>query len=925
MLVDRVRPLHGVGVRAAAGGEHNLRLARLFHHRQPVDPRLRSGGDLDRPRPARDRPAVLDHAGDVEPLDLKLRSDRHRFIGVVVEDAREGHGVADDEEPRPLEAGDERPPGPGGRAADPELVALRGGAGGRLPSGQRVGVLDAHRHRAVLVGDEVRLPEDGGAEIAAHHDRRLGAGLVPTTLAVRWPRHPRRHGRRGGDRFVTHFHSHGRIRRRVAVGVGVDAPPAEPPRPYLARFPAIDRPLEVIEPAILVVTQHETGIDELILVKLHQLHVALVVEGARGPHDVRPLPVVEEELPRVRGVVLLDVVDRFIDERKRHLGHDGAAVDVASGHRQQAFILGLVGVAVGSDLDLEEVLHRRHDDVLAVDEDLTVADHHGVQIDVGDVPLADRQRHELDGAGDVDDLVVVQVVTLDREEHVAVVGGNAQHDRRGLPGAEGVLVDDDLDAALAVSEVGGGAVGHPHRRLGGDGGGRITLARRDAPPRDAVVAVGLGGEGEGGLALGVGRELLGEDVLRRVAAELESPGSGIPLDRRGKDLQPAAGILEGPAGDFPAGGIEPHLDPPLAGHLDRSRHRDRLVVGVEGLEIDLDLVAGPVEVVLGPRIDVVPLPRHPDGVGADDLPARGVGDAGLDPVLEVLAAAHGGVEGERDPAGAVGLERLLLDDLARTAPIVRRPLAVVPGVVAGRHPVVIERLLVDEHGDVGVGHRPAEVVIGFNGHLDGLADAEGLLAPLVVAGRGHRDLELRQLVLLEAKELGVADRPPPLAGPEGDLVLAEGHRLAQLEPAPGAAEGVERELALVDLAAGAGDLVRDDALLRRGVARSVVGPGGDLPLNRLARAVGGPIGARVDLPRSRARRPGKTGAGAEGLAITGRGGHQEAVVPLAGPGLRVYGEPAQPLAIGLGDLVGAGPALVEVAVVPQAHPGPGNG
>ena len=166
---------------------------------------------------------------------------------------------------------------------------------------------------------------------------------------------------------------------------------------------------------------------------------------------------------------------------------------------ERSFFARLILFAIGFHIDRQKLLHRRHDDLLRVDKQLRVADHRGAEIDVRNMLLFDRQLDQFRRAGDVDQLVTVEIFAFDAEQHVAIVGWNRQHHRRRLSGAERIFVDDDLDAVVTIAKIGG--------RVGGDEDVGLRLDRRQeaialgsarqrltALPRDAIVAFALGRE-----------------------------------------------------------------------------------------------------------------------------------------------------------------------------------------------------------------------------------------------------------------------------------------------------------------------------------------------------------------------------------------------------------------------------------------------
>ena len=247
------------------------------------------------------------------------------------------------------------------------------------------------------------------------------------------------------------------------------------------------------------------------------------------------------------------------------------------------------------------------------------------------------------------------------------------------------------------------------------------------------------------------------------------------------------------------------------------------------------------------------------------------------------------------------------------------PVAVKPRVVARRRPPVIKRFLVDEHLDVGARDGPSEKVARLDLGLDGVADTEGPGAPGVVPGHAHEDLELRQLVFLQAKQRRRTDRVTAPGCRERHLVLAQRQRLAQHEFGPGSPERVELEHALVDFAARPADLVPDGLLGGRRVAAAVVRSRSDLPPDGLQRPVGGPVGGRVDGPLPGAAGMTEPAAHRERLPAVDRGCHEIAVIPLAVARARIHREPGQSVVPGLLDGLAAGEAVVPVRVGPQLH------
>src|SRR6266545_5096227 len=99
---------------------------------------------------------------------------------------------------------------------------------------------------------------------------------------------------------------------------------------------------------------------------------------------------------------------------------------VARGDGERALFPRLVLLAVGFHFDREETLRWGNDDLFGVRENLAVADHHRAQEDVGCVPLLNRNLDEFDRAGEVDELITVQILALDAEENVAIRSRSVQ-------------------------------------------------------------------------------------------------------------------------------------------------------------------------------------------------------------------------------------------------------------------------------------------------------------------------------------------------------------------------------------------------------------------------------------------------------------------------------------------------------------------
>src|SRR5690349_4860473 len=148
----------------------------------------------------------------------------------------------------------------------------------------------------------------------------------------------------------------------------------------------------------------------------------------------------------------------------------------------------------------------------------------------------DVKLHELDCTGDMDQLIVVEVVCFSREEHIAVGAGHAEQNRSGLSGLESIFVHDDLQAALAIAELGGAVARHPDSGLSAD---RLRDARQRvsagfACPQDAVVPFAFGSESKFRLTFAGRLYRAFQDVVVLIAAKLELPGLGARRNRRWK-------------------------------------------------------------------------------------------------------------------------------------------------------------------------------------------------------------------------------------------------------------------------------------------------------------------------------------------------------------------------------------------------------
>ena len=556
------------------------------------------------------------------------------------------------------------------------------------------------------------------------------------------------------------------------------------------------------------------------------------------------------ELPWVAGVILLDVEDRLVRQAERDFRRDRLAVVVAGADDQRAFGAWLVRISIRLHLDRQEVLRRRDDDLFIVGEQLLIHNHGGGEEYVRHVLVGDRHFDQLRRPGHVYQTIAVDALGLDGEQHIAVVGRDGQHHRRGLAGAEGVLVHDEVHPAGTVAELLRLLRGDADRRLGQD----RAVAGIVALPRHPVVPRARRRKDELRVAVGVGLDTLRQNVLALVAAEFQLPRllvrRGASWESRTSDVNRESHLR----GNFINRDLlpvrtDPDFYPVLTRHLDFTNDLLRILIGIERLDIDPHAILRTIDIMLGMQVHVVLLLRHANGRIGDDFAPGGIRHASLDVIFEVLPDVPWGFKLEDDVAGGVGLQRLLLDKLFAVA--VRAPiqsLVVVPAELVRRLPMVIKRPLVDQHLHVGVGDRAAEVVVGLDAALDDVADTESLRQTILIGRRIDCYLEFGQLVLFEPQELSRADILA-LVVFKFDLELAERHLVGQLELAPGAAEGVQLDHFLLYLrAAGVANDVLERLSGGREVLAVLIATGDELPFRGVARAIRRAVGEGVDSP-----------------------------------------------------------------------------
>ncbi len=105
-------------------------------------------------------------------------------------------------------------------------------------------------------------------------------------------------------------------------------------------------------------------------------------------------------------------------------------------------------------------------------------------------------------------------------------------------------------------------------------------------------------------------------------------------------------------------------------YLDRSQGLDRLIIRIQGLDVDLDSVLRTVEVVERVQIGKVGLAGNPHRTSPHDLTTGGVPDTSLDFILLILITVGGGFKGEQGPAINICFDLLSANNLSSPTTIV---------------------------------------------------------------------------------------------------------------------------------------------------------------------------------------------------------------------------------------------------------------
>ena len=81
-------------------------------------------------------------------------------------------------------------------------------------------------------------------------------------------------------------------------------------------------------------------------------------------------------------------------------------------------------LAIGLYVNRKKLLHGRNDDLLLVDIELRLTNHRGIEINVRDMLVLDRQFNELCRSGDMNQFVAIEIFAFHTEENVAIGGGD---------------------------------------------------------------------------------------------------------------------------------------------------------------------------------------------------------------------------------------------------------------------------------------------------------------------------------------------------------------------------------------------------------------------------------------------------------------------------------------------------------------------
>src|SRR6058998_1833169 len=169
----------------------------------------------------------------------------------------------------------------------------------------------------------------------------------------------------------------------------------------------------------------------------------------------------------------------------------------------------------------------------------------------------------------------------------------------------------------------------------------------------------------------------------------------------------------------------------------------------------------------------------------------------------------------------------------------------------------------------------------------------------------------------------MADSKPASFIPEGDAILAERHRLRQVERAPGTAESVQTGFGFLNLgSARVHDFELNGLLGRRRVDGAVGFSHYQLPLRGLPGPIGGSIGKGINPPQVLLLMSVVAVTKAEGLAIVVRRNNQEVLGVVRS---KSQIEDRQAIAIRLFGALSHSPAAIGETGFPQLYLRASNG
>src|SRR6266542_1200598 len=242
-----------------------------------------------------------------------------------------------------------------------------------------------------------------------------------------------------------------------------------------------------------------------------------------------------------------------------------------------------------------------------------------------------------------------------------------------------------------------------------------------------------------------------------------------------------------------------------------------LIICVERLNVDLNLVIGSIEVVVGSRVDVITLTCNPHCVAASDFPTRSVSDASFNVILPILARISRSIKNQSGLAIRIGFQRLALNDLSAASSILktlRTKVRVVPGILLWWSPVVVKGILINHDLNAGIIDCTAKIVVGAQRHLHFLAKSKSLFVTVDFRS-SYGNFELRKFVFFQAKQICTADCVLTPFVEKDDLISTQSHRIVQLECVPGAAKVIQGYFFFLDfIASRIANFVFDD-LVRR--------------------------------------------------------------------------------------------------------------